>query len=88
LKTEDSFESLKTLFETDLAEKIRVLETAICDANWETIGRVSHQISGTAESFGYPDITDVAVELERSVGKRSLDYSADLVKRISELFVL
>ena len=76
------------MFAADLAEKIKTLHCAVDDADWEVIGRVSHQIGGTAKSFGFPEISTVASELEQSVGNKSLEYSAGLVKKISDLFVL
>lgn len=85
---DQSFEDLKTLFAADLSGKIIALKAAIRDANWDAIRTISHQISGVATSFGYPEISMLASELERSVEQNSLDYSADLVKKISELFVL
>ena len=88
MNRDDSFENLKTLFAAELAEKIKTLQAAVRDANWDTIGRISHQIRGTAKSFGYSEVSVLAAELEQAVAQKSLDYSADLVKRISDLFVL
>ena len=88
MSRDDGFENLRTLFAADLAEKIKTLQAAVRDANWDAIGRISHQIIGTAKSFGYPELSVLAAELERSISKKSLEYSADLVKKISDLFVL
>jgi HPt (histidine-containing phosphotransfer) domain-containing protein len=88
MNRDDGFEELRTMFAEDLAEKIKALQAALTDSNWESIVKISHQIGGTAKSFGYPEISAAAHELERSSGKISLEEAAVLVKKISELFVL
>ncbi|MGO9482882.1 MAG: Hpt domain-containing protein [Candidatus Kryptoniota bacterium] len=92
MKKDEAFEKLKGLFTADLKDKIKTLNGVIvgnppvngaCD--WETVAQIAHQIKGTARSFGYSEISMVADELERSVAKRSLEYSTSLVKKISDL---
>jgi len=92
LKRDKAFEKLKSSFAKDLAEKVKALQKAVtgthpinktCD--WEMVGRIAHQIKGTARSFGYSEISIVADELEQSVGKKSLEYTTGLVRRISDL---
>jgi HPt (histidine-containing phosphotransfer) domain-containing protein len=88
LNRDEGFENLKTLFAADLAEKITALQAALRDANWDGVRSISHQITGTARSFGYPEISGIAGELEHSAGEMSLEHSMGLVKRISDLIVL
>jgi len=85
---DDGFEELRTMFAEDLAEKIKALQVALTNSNWDSITKISHQIGGTAKSFGYPEISAAAHELERSSRKISLEEAAVLVKKISEMFVL
>ena len=92
MKRDETFEKLKSLFIADLKEKIKTLLGTIGDANlangvcdWETVDKIAHQIKGTAKSFGYSEISTVADELERSVAKKSLEYSAGLIEKISDL---
>jgi HPt (histidine-containing phosphotransfer) domain-containing protein len=88
MSRDDGFEELKTLFAEDLAEKIKALQAAVTDSDWNAISKISHQIGGTAKSFGYPEISAMAHELERSAQKISLEDAAELVKKISGMFVL
>ena len=88
MKKDDGFENLKTLFAADLKEKIQILQAALRDANWDGVNLISHQISGTAKSFGYPEISRFAAELEHLADEKSLDRSMGLVKKISDLIVL
>ncbi len=88
MNRDDGFEKLRTLFAADLSEKIRALEVALRAAEWNEVSSISHQIKGTAKSFGYPEISSVAAEIEDSASKRSLEYTEGLVKRISDLIVL
>jgi len=85
---DDGFEELKTLFAEDLAVKIKSLQVAVSDSDWDAISRISHQIGGTAKSFGYAEISAVAHELERSARKISLEDAGELVKKISGMSVL
>ncbi len=88
MSRDDSFEDLRTLFAADLLKKVKALQAALRDANWDQIDRISHQIIGTAESFGYPEISAVASELQQSASEKRLDSSEDLLKKISDLIVL
>ena len=88
MSRDDGFERLRNLFTADLAEKIKSLEAALREAKWDEVNLISHQITGTAKSFGYPEISSVASELEDSVPRRSIQKASDLVKRISDLIVL
>lgn len=83
-----SFEDLKNLFCADLGEKVKSLEAAVSTGNWETVGRISHQIKGTAKSFGFAEISYLAAELEQSAAQKKPEYSADLVRKISDRSVL
>lgn len=88
MNRDDSFEDLRTLFAADLNEKLKGLQAALRDANWDEVGAIAHKISGTAKSFGFPEVSSVAADLERSSEAKSLDRSAELVKKISDLAVL
>ncbi len=85
---DDGFEELRTMFAEDLAEKVKALQAALANSNWDCITKISHQIGGTAKSFGFPEISAAAHELERSSRKISLEEAAVLVKKISQMFVL
>jgi len=85
---DDAFEELKTLFAEDLAGKVRALQDAVTASDWEAISKISHQIGGTAKSFGYPEVSSLAHELERTAREISLGDAAALVKKISDALVL
>ena len=88
MNRDDGFENLRTLFAADLLEKVETLKAALRDADWDEVNAIAHRIRGTAKSFGYPEISRVAAELEHSADEKSLESSSDLVKKISELIVL
>jgi len=92
LAKDTGFENLKKSFTVDLGEKVKVLRTAVGDfdssskgCDWETVGRIAHQIRGTAKSFGFSEISTTADELEQFAAKRSLEQTVRLVRRISDL---
>ncbi len=88
MSEEEGFEQLRKKFLEDLAVKVKNLEAAVAESNWDAISRISHQIGGSAKSFGYPDVSAAARELERSVRKISLIDAAGLVKKILDNSVL
>ncbi len=88
MNRDDGFEYLRTLFAADLLEKLKALEDALRDADWDEVSAIAHKIRGTAKSFGYPEVSNVAADLENSSEYKSLEHSAALVKKISDLVVL
>ncbi len=88
MKRDEGFENLRTIFAADLAEKLKALDAALKAAKWDEVSVISHQITGTAKSFGYPEISGVAAELEHSARRMSLEYCTTLLKKISDLIVL
>lgn len=92
MKQDKAFEKLKKSFVADLEEKVKLLQNAIdsrdlksAGFDWETIGRISHQVRGTANSFGFSEISAAADELEQSVAKKSTEDVTKLVRRLSDL---
>jgi HPt (histidine-containing phosphotransfer) domain-containing protein len=88
MSRDDEFEELRSLFAEDLAEKIKELQKAVANSDHDVICKISHQIGGSAKSFGYPEVSELAHELERSARGISLEDAAVLVKKMSEAFVL
>jgi len=88
LSKDYTFEELKALFAADLSQKMKVLQDAVGNGSWETISRISHQIKGTAKSFGFTNISALAAELEQSIAQNRLELAPGLVKKISDASVL
>jgi len=88
LSQENSFEELKKLFAADLTEKVKLLQVAVRETNWETIARISHQIKGTAKSFGFTEVSVLADELEQSAAQKMFEKTVEIIREISDRSVL
>ena len=63
----DDFESLVIEFKKELPRKIEQLQLAYQEHNWSIIQDITHQIKGSAGSYGYENITTIAVTLEKAI---------------------
>jgi PAS domain S-box-containing protein len=70
----------------ELADKAGVVDRAIAAADWPAVGRLAHQIKGSAGGYGFPTITAAAEQLERAA-KGPLPGSAT-PEAAEELFAL
>ena len=66
---DDGFEELRTMFAEDLAEKVKALQAALANSNWDCITKISHQIGGTAKSFGFPEYPRLLMSWNDPLGK-------------------
>ena len=66
------FEALLQRFVAGLPDRLRQLDAAVQQCNWEDVARLSHQIRGAAGSYGYPSIADEAWRMEQiATGQKS-----------------
>jgi len=77
-------------FVASLSERATELEQAVTDGNRDAVKFISHKLAGVATTFGYPEISRSAAELETLVvkGATSLQQQADelaeLCRSVSE----
>jgi len=57
---------LVEMFVSEIPERVKLLTEAEADSDWETVGRVAHQIKGAAGSYGFGEITPFAARLENA----------------------
>jgi len=80
------FEALLQRFVGGLPDRLRQLDAALEQPNWEDVARLSHQIRGAAGSYGYPSIAEEAWKIEQiSIGDKSQDSSAAAFSRLEVL---
>lgn len=51
-------------FIDDLQERIAEIEAMVQSGDGETLASLAHQIKGAAGGYGFPDLTDLAREVE------------------------
>lgn len=61
------FAALKTAFESGLPADLDKLDELIQQEQWDEARRLAHTLKGTAGSFGYPRVTELASTLEASI---------------------
>ncbi len=81
----DLAEILQTFVE-ELPQRIAALNDALGREDYQTIARLAHQLKGAAGGYGFPSITEVAAQLEKTAAlQRDL---SKLATEINELAVL
>jgi HPt (histidine-containing phosphotransfer) domain-containing protein len=77
---------LVEMFVEELQEKVAAIERSLAEQDFETLGRLAHQLKGSAGGYGFPAITDAAGDVEASINaRRSLDTLAEEVKGLTSL---
>lgn len=61
------------MFVDEMPERVEVLTGFFIAKNWEELGRMAHQLKGTAGSYGFDDLTPGAAILDEAVRKRHSD---------------
>jgi len=59
------FEALLQRFVAGLPDRLRQLDAAIQQLNWDDVARLAHQIKGAGGSYGYPSIAEEASRIEQ-----------------------
>lgn len=76
---------LKQKFINDLPSRTTVINTALANKSWEEIDQVSHYLKGVADTFGYPDISEISKLLNETVIEKKYDAIPELVKKLNHV---
>jgi len=86
LANEPDLAEILQLFVEELPQRIAALNDALGREDYQTIARLAHQLKGAAGGYGFPAITEVAAQLEKTAAlQRDL---SRLATEINELAVL
>lgn len=72
LAADPDLAELVDLFISELPERLHRLQTALEDANLADLARFAHQLKGAGGSYGFPQLTPAAAELEQ-LAKQAAD---------------
>ncbi len=73
-------------FVDELPDRVSAMTTAFEEQNFEELRRLAHQLKGAAGGYGFPSITDSALQVELAADVRNADQATDkLVKDIEAL---
>ncbi len=67
-------------FLEELPDKVEIITTAVASEDVEALGRISHQLKGSAAGFGFPTIGTAAGVLEGHI--RELGDSAEAISSV------
>jgi histidine phosphotransfer protein HptB len=70
-------------FVTELPHRLATLRMAACADNLPEVGRLAHQLKGAGGSYGFPQLSEVAKELERAA--RVMQSAADVWRALDWL---
>jgi HPt (histidine-containing phosphotransfer) domain-containing protein len=57
---------LVEMFIDELPQRMAAADELAGRSDWESLGRLAHQLKGAAGSYGFPELTDSAATLERA----------------------
>ena len=73
-------------FVDELPDRVSAMTTAFEEQNFEELRRLAHQLKGAAGGYGFPSITDSALQVELAADLKNADQATDkLVKDIEAL---
>lgn len=81
----EGYGDMRRLFETRLKESLPQLEAAIAGADFQEGRSIAHMLKGSAGSFGYPRVTELAASLEQAFVAGDSGQCAALLASIREL---
>lgn len=67
LGVDPDFSDLVDMYVGEMPERVLRLQTLFAAAAWDDLRRLAHQIKGAAGSYGFPQITPAAGNLEMSI---------------------
>lgn len=93
MSSDPDFRELVVLFVSELPGRIELMRGCIQRCDWATLQKLAHQLKGAAGSYGFPQISTAAAELDTTLKAGSTDSAkltlltntiADLCRRASD----
>ena len=70
-----TFAPLLERYVVEIQRRVPELRQALASQNLELLGRITHQVKGSAASYGFPMLTELAANLERTLRENGADLS-------------
>ena len=77
--------ALKQQFKAQLPALISELQQYFAAEQWRSLAYAAHSLKGSAGSMGYPELTELAGELERSANNQQVDSCDELLTRMQHI---
>jgi signal transduction histidine kinase/CheY-like chemotaxis protein/HPt (histidine-containing phosphotransfer) domain-containing protein len=85
LKDDPEYQALRNHFIQELPERLASIQAALAEADWQALKSRAHQLKGVAGSFGYPDTSRVAGEIEACLAAGDHRPLPRLVRQLSRI---
>ena len=86
LANDPDMAELVEMFVNELPDRTAAIQKALADQDLEALGRLAHQLKGSAGGYGFPSITDAAKALE--AGARMDEDLVSLLSQVKKLVSL
>ena len=74
LRDDPDYQELVELFSEGLKQYVQEISDALKNRNWELLQSVSHKLKGSGSAFGFPLITEVAGNINRTIHLNPIDF--------------
>ncbi len=78
LADDPEYEALAKQFREELPDRLAALQEMTDNQQWEDLRRLAHKLKGVASSFGLPEVTRIAADLDRECQASCVDAQAVL----------
>jgi PAS domain S-box-containing protein len=85
LRQDPRLQGMRAAYIASLAEKAGKIREAQASEQWETVQVLAHRLSGTAATYGFPEITDAARACEEALRRNDGENAVGLTQRLVEL---
>jgi signal transduction histidine kinase/CheY-like chemotaxis protein/HPt (histidine-containing phosphotransfer) domain-containing protein len=80
-----SLEKLIQRFISELPSNISQINDAYSKKSWDQIQHISHYLKGIGSSFGFPEITKSATQLNNAILEKNYGATADLIETLESI---
>jgi HPt (histidine-containing phosphotransfer) domain-containing protein len=86
LPTEDAdFREIVEQFIDRLKEQLAAMQTALEAGDFDELARLAHWLKGTGGSAGFPDLTELARELEQFALRNETENASRTILRLEQM---
>ena len=85
VREDASFADLVVEFVEGLGDRLTSMDDALREANFDALRVAAHQLKGSGGGYGYPILTQKALELETNATANELDVCLDLLADLKAL---
>jgi len=85
VKEDPTFADIVVEFVNDLPKRLRSLEEALQQADFDKLSSAAHQLKGSGGGYGYPILTERASKLEQQARINAFDECSALLEELKQI---